>query len=120
MAAQGIHPVDLPKLPVRALALALRLPPFLARPVLVKVVGGGRGGKMPSFHIDLHAGRRTSEVEWLQGAVVRYGEKFGVPTPVNRLLTETLLALVRGEVPITEFSHQPEKLIGLLANGRNA
>ena len=120
MAAQGIHPVDLPKLPVRALALALRLPPFLARPVLVKVVGGGRGGKMPSFHIDLHAGRRKSEIEWLQGAVVRYGEKFGVPTPVSRLLTETLLALVRGEVPITEFSRQPEKLIGLLANGRNA
>lgn len=120
MAAQGIHPVDLPKIPVRALALALRLPPFLAHPVLVKIVGGGRGGKMPSFHIDLHAGRRKSEVEWLQGAVVRYGEKFGIPTPVNRLLTETLLALVRGEVPIAEFSHQPEKLVGLLAKGRNA
>jgi len=120
MAAQGIHPVDLPKIPVRALALALRLPPFMAHPVLVKVVGGGRGGKMPSFHIDLHAGRRKSEVEWLQGAVVRYGEKFGIPTPVNRLLTETLLALVRGEVPIAEFSHQPEKLVGLLAKGRNA
>ena len=119
MAAQGIHPVDLPKMPVRVLALALRLPTFLAHPVLLKVVGGGRGGKMPSFHIDLHAGRKTSEVEWLQGAVVRYGEKFGVPTPVSRLLTETLLSMVRGQVPIAEFSHQPEKLIGLLAQGRN-
>ena len=57
MAAQGIRPVNLPEMPVRALALALRLPSFLARPVLKKVVGGGRGGKMPSFHIDLHAGR---------------------------------------------------------------
>ena len=75
---------------------------------------------MPSFHIDLHAGRRKSEVEWMQGAVVRYGEKFGIPTPINHLLTETLLALVRGEVPITEFSCQPEKLLGLLANGCNA
>ncbi len=120
MAAQGIHPVDLPKLPVRALVLALRLPPFLSRVVLAKVVGGGRGGKMPSFHIDLHAGRRKSEIEWLQGAVVRYGEKVGVPTPVNRFLTETLLAMVRGEVPIMEFSHQPDKLVGLLAKGPNA
>ena len=120
MSAQGIHPVDLPKLPVRALALALRLPPFLARVVLAKVVGGGRGGKMPSFHIDLHAGRRKTEIEWLQGAVVRYGEKVGVPTPVNRFLTETLLALVRGEVPIMEFSRQPDKLVGLLAKGTNA
>ncbi len=113
MAVQGIHAVNLPKIPVRALALAMRLPPFLAHLVLLKVVGGGRGGKMPSFHIDLHAGRRKSEVEWLQGAVVHYGEKFGIPTPVNRLLTETLLSLVSGEVPITEFSRQPEKLIAL-------
>ena len=119
MAAQGIHPVDLPKIPVRALALALRLPAFLARPVLMKVVGGGRGGKMPSFHIDLHARRRQSEVGWLHGAVVRHGEKLGVPTPVNRLLTETLLALVRGEIPISELSHQPGKLVDLLANGQN-
>jgi 2-dehydropantoate 2-reductase len=120
MAVQGVHAVNLPEIPVRALALAIRLPPFLARPVLMKVVGGGRGGKMPSFHIDLHAGRRKSEVEYLHGAVVRYGEKFGIPTPVSRLLTETLLALVRGEVPISEYSHRPDRLIGLLANGHNA
>jgi 2-dehydropantoate 2-reductase len=113
MAAQGIHPSNLPEMPVRALAWALHLPSFLARPALKKVVGGGRGGKMPSFHIDLHAGRRKSEIEWLQGAVVRYGEKYGVPTPVNRLLTETLLGMVRGEIPIAAFSHQPQKLIEL-------
>jgi 2-dehydropantoate 2-reductase len=120
MAAQGVHPVNLPKTPVRALTLALRLPPFVARPVLKKVVGGGRGRKMPSFHIDLHAGRRKSEIEWLQGAVVRYGEKLGVPTPVNRLLTEILLAMVRGEIPIEAFSRQPEKLIGLSISRPNA
>ena len=116
MEVQGIHTVDLPGIPVRALGLALRLPPFLARPVMVNVVGGGGGGKMPSFYIDLHAGRRKSEVEWLQGAVVRYGEQFGVPTPANRLLTETLLALVRGDIQVAEFSHQPDKLIDLFAN----
>jgi 2-dehydropantoate 2-reductase len=119
MSAQGIHPVNLPEMPVRALALALRLPSFLARPVLKKVVGGGRGGKMPSFHIDLHAGRRKSEVEWLQGAVVRYGEKYGIPTPVNRLLTETLLGMVRGEIPIAAFSRQQQKLIDLASRERN-
>ncbi len=118
MKAQGIRAVNLPKIPVRLLAMAMRLPSFLARPVLKRVVGGGRGGKMPSFHIDLHAGRQKSEVEWLQGAVVRHGEKAGIPTPVNRLLTETLLAMVRGEIPITGFSHQPEKLVGLMANER--
>jgi 2-dehydropantoate 2-reductase len=119
MAAQGIRPVNLPEMPVRALALALRLPSFLARPVLQKVVGGGRGGKMPSFHIDLHAGRRKSEIEWLHGAVVRHGEKLGVPTPVSRLLTDTLLAMVRGEIPIAAFSRQPQKLIDLSLSVRS-
>ena len=120
MEAQDIHTIDLPELPVRALALALRLPTALARVVLTKVIGGGRGGKMPSFHIDLHAGRRESEIEWLQGAVVRYGEKVGVPTPVNRLLTETLLGMLRGEIPIREYSRQPEKLVNLLASEHKA
>jgi len=118
MKVQGVHPVDLPGIPVRALALAARLPAFVARPLLKRVVGGGRGGMMPSFHIDLHAGRKKSEVEGLHGAVVRYGEKFGVPTPVSRVMVETLLALVRGEIPIEEFSRRPEKLIRRVAESQ--
>jgi len=51
--------------PVRLLALAAYLPAFLSRPLMVNAVGGGRGEKMPSFNIDLHAGRGKSEVEWL-------------------------------------------------------
>ena len=113
--AQGAHVVNLPNIPVQALAIAMHMPSWLARPVMMKVVGGGRGGKMPSFHIDLHAGRRKSEVEYLHGAVVRYGEKSGVPTPVARVLTETLLGMVRGDVPVSEFSRKPERLISLLA-----
>ena len=114
MKAQGVRAVDLPGTPVRALALAVKLPAFIARPILAKAVGGGRGGKMPSFHIDLHSGRGQSEVDWLNGAVVRYGEKFGVPTPVNRALNNTLLAITRGEIPLAEFGRQPEKLLALV------
>ncbi|MBN2388585.1 MAG: ketopantoate reductase family protein [Anaerolineales bacterium] len=114
MAAEGVRPVNLPGVPVKILALAARLPAFLARPVMMKAVGGGRGRKMPSFHIDLHAGRRQSEVAWLHGAVARHGQQAGLPTPVSRLLTETLLAMVRGEIPIAAFSRQPEKLVRLL------
>ena len=114
MAAEGAHPVDLPGTPVRLLSLAPTLPAFIARPLLAKAVGGGRGGKMPSYHIDLHAGRKQSEVEWLQGAVVRHGEKLGVPTPVCRLLTQTLLSMVRGDTPIADYSHRPEKLLAMV------
>lgn len=114
MKAQGIKAVDLPGTPVRALALATKLPLWLSKPLLSKAAGAGRGAKMPSFHIDLHAGRKQSEVTYLHGAVVRAGEQVGVPTPVNQLLTETLLALTEGQIPLDEFARQPEKLLAKL------
>jgi 2-dehydropantoate 2-reductase len=112
--AEGARVVNLPGIPVSLLAIAQKLPAFLARPILIKVVGGGRGGRMPGFYTDLHAGRKSSEVAWLHGAVARHGELLGIPTPVSRVLTDTLLAMVRGEIPIAAFSHQPEKLLALV------
>jgi 2-dehydropantoate 2-reductase len=111
MKAQGFEVVDLPGTPVRALAFATQLPMWLSKPLLGRAAGSGRGGKMPSFHIDLHSGRGKSEVEYLHGAVVRAGKKFNVPTPVNKALTETLLALTNQEIPLEEFAHKPEKLL---------
>ncbi len=111
MSAQGIQVVDLPGTPVRLLALATRLPPTLSRPLLQRAVGKGRGSKMPSFHIDLHSGRGQSEVDALNGAVVRFGQRLGIPTPVNRMLNETLLALVEGRLPLETYARQPEKLL---------
>ncbi|MDL1909649.1 ketopantoate reductase family protein [Chloroflexi bacterium CFX6] len=111
MEAQGIEVVDLPGTPVRALAFAANLPLWLSKPFLSRAAGAGRGAKMPSFHIDLRSGRGKSEVEYLHGAVARAGEQFNVPTPVNKALTETLLALTRGEIPLEEFARQPEKLL---------
>ncbi len=111
MKAQGIEVVDLPGTPVRALAFAAKLPLWLSKPFLSRAAGAGRGNKMPSFHIDLHSGRGKSEVDYLHGEVVRAGGKFNVPTPVNKMLTDTLLALVRKEIPLDEFAKKPEKLI---------
>jgi len=112
MQAADIPVIDLPKTPVRLLAFAvLALPEKFSRPLLMRAVGGGRGGKMPSFHIDLHSGRGKSEVDYLNGAVVRFGERLGVPTPVNSLLNETVQALASGELPMETFARQPEKLL---------
>jgi 2-dehydropantoate 2-reductase len=112
MASQKIQVVDLPGTPVRALALAVRsLPLAIARTLLRNAVASGRGGKMPSFHIDLHSGRGQTEVDYLNGAVVRFGKQAGVPTPVNRLLNDTLLKLTLGEVDRAVFAHNPEKLL---------
>ena len=67
---------------------------------------------MPSFHIDLHSGRGKSEVEFLNGAVVKAGRTHNIPTPVNDLLTGKLLGLTRGEIALEHYRGQPERLIG--------
>lgn len=113
MKAQGFGPVDLPGTPVRALAWATKLPERVAQPLMVKFMGSGRGDKMPSLHIDLHAGRPT-EVGWLNGAVVRHGRRVGVPTPVNQVLTETVERLSSGAESFDTFRHDPDALLRLL------
>jgi len=48
--------------------------------------------KRSSMLVDVQAGRRT-EIDHINGAVVEYGRRYGVPTPYN----ETVTALVRGK-----------------------
>ncbi len=115
MRAFGHRPLDLPGTPVRALAFAVQhLPLALTRPIFVRLLGDSRGDKMPSLHIDLHAGRRRSEVGYLHGAVVRHGARAGVPTPVNALLTTTLEGLTDGTEDIEAFRHNPDALLARL------
>lgn len=111
MKAQNLEVVDLPGTTVRALAFATRLPLWLSKPFLARAAGSGRGNKMPSFHIDLYMGRPKSEVEYLHGAIVREGKARGIPTPVNELLTDTLIALTNKEIPLDEFAKQPAKFL---------
>jgi 2-dehydropantoate 2-reductase len=116
MRALGHPVVDLPGLPARALAWAVRwLPAAVARPLLRRFIGAGRGGKMPSLNMDLHSGRPRTEVYWLNGAVARHGALLGVPTPVNQALTETLEGLSSGRLDLAEFRHRPEELLRLLS-----
>lgn len=114
MRQQGLSVMDLPGTPVRLLALGARLPLRLSKPLFSRVAGGGRGRKMPSFYIDLHSGRGKSEVEYLNGAVVRAGRQFGIPTPINAVLTEILGGLTTGKVPLEEFARKPRRLLASL------
>ena len=116
MEAENLEVVDLPKTPVRALAFSTRLPFWLSKALLTRAVGSGRGGKMPSFHIDLHSGRGKSEVGYLHGAVVRAGKKDNIATPVNKVLTEVLVSMTKGETPIDAFAGNPGKLLEKVIN----
>ncbi|OGO27913.1 MAG: hypothetical protein A2Z16_04495 [Chloroflexi bacterium RBG_16_54_18] len=112
MQAQKIRVVNLPATPVRLLSLIIRrFPLWLSKPLIQRSLGAGRGRKMPSLHMDLQSGRKYSEVEDLNGAVVRYGRKLGIPTPTNQLLYQTLLQLVNDEIPWSTFRKQPQALL---------
>ncbi|MCU0483381.1 MAG: 2-dehydropantoate 2-reductase [Chloroflexi bacterium] len=86
MRALGLRPVALPGADVRFLALATRLPAWLARPLLARVLGGARGGKMPSLRLHLRHAAGPSEVRWLNGAVAAAAAEVGVAAPVNARL----------------------------------
>ncbi|MFN2112774.1 MAG: ketopantoate reductase family protein [Anaerolineales bacterium] len=108
----GVSPLNLPGVPVRVLAGVVRwLPPAISQPLLSWQVGGGRGEKMPSFHIDLYSGRGKSEVDQLNGAVIRAGERTGCPAPVNHFLTRTLTSLMKGEIPLDRYRHNPSQFL---------
>lgn len=110
-----VQVVDLPGVPVRLLALLMQYaPPRLGRKLAARFIGKGRGEKMPSFHIDLHAGRGKSEVGYLNGAVVRFGEKTGVKTPVNRTLDGILQGMTDGKIPLDAYRRKPEALLAQL------
>ncbi len=114
MRALKLHLTDLPATPARALGAAVQsLPLWLSRPVVRRSVEKGRGAKMPSLYIDLHSGRGKSEVDFLNGAVVRRAQELGISAPANRLLNNTLSALVRGDLPIERFARKPDQLLAL-------
>jgi 2-dehydropantoate 2-reductase len=111
--ALGVRIVNLPGYPARPLMWALgHLPTPLLSPLLHRLVGGGRKGRMPSLLRGLTQARTVSEVTDLNGAVVRYGARAGVPTSINRLLTETLEAIYAGGADAwSEWRHRPERLV---------
>jgi 2-dehydropantoate 2-reductase len=114
MKALNIKVENLPATPVRALVAAVQhLHPSLSQPLLSRIAGSGRGGKMPSFHIDLFSKKGKSEVDYLNGAVVRFGKQVSIPTPVNTLLNNTLLGITNGEIDPNQFIHNPEALLNL-------
>ncbi len=114
MAAQGIRPVAMAGYPLPLLApFVRRLPAAWLAHGLKGFVAGGRGSKMPSLHVALAAGKR-SEIGWLNGAVARYGREAGVPTPVNRALTDVLTALTNEQTRRDEWCARPDAIVALV------
>jgi 2-dehydropantoate 2-reductase len=107
-----LRPVSFPGYPVSLLVWAMEsLPASLVRPVLGRIVASGRGGKPPSLQMDLASGQGRSEVRYLNGAVVDHAKHLGIHVPVNEVVLDTLMGVVKGQIPWDEFRGQPQKLV---------
>ena len=114
MRAQSIGAVDLPGSPVRLLACGIRFAPqpFLQR-ILQPMVAGGRGDKPPSLLVDMRSGRTQSEIDELNGAVVKAGKAIGMPTPVNAALVNILHDLLGGKTERAVWRRNIDQLVQL-------
>ena len=112
MRAQKLAVVDLPGAPASRLAFAVRrLPSFIVKPVLSRLVAGGRGDKLPSFHMDLASGKEKNEVLYHNGAVAAAGKELEIATPVNAALTDLLMKMARGEIDWQVYDGSPARLV---------
>jgi 2-dehydropantoate 2-reductase len=111
MRAMRVRPVSLPGFFVPILPWVMRAPAPVARRLLVRRASAGRGDKLPSLRVDALSEKGTSEVGWLNGAVVAAGERRGVPTPVNRRLVRLVDGVTRSAVLRRGFAERPDLLI---------
>jgi len=112
MRLMGIPPVNLPGAPARTFSRIVRAtPPLLLRPLLRRLVAGGRGDKAPSLLAALRRGDRRTEVAWLNGAVVQAADRLKRYAPANHALALTLSDIASGRIPWESFRHNPEMLL---------
>ena len=117
----GLRPVALPGAPVPWLARCLALPAWLARPILTRIVGGARAGKIPSLRIGVRSAAadaalpEPTEVEWMNGAVAQNGARVAIPTPVNACLARLVDEIAADPTRRAWFRHNPERLLAELA-----
>ena len=112
MDAHKLKVIDLPGPSATKLAFGVRnAPNFVFKPILTGIVAKGRGEKMPSFQIDLMAGKGKTEVIYHNGAIAKAGHTHNIPTPVNTALTNILVGLARKEFNWRDYDGKPNKLL---------
>jgi 2-dehydropantoate 2-reductase len=116
MRARAIGTVNLPGSPVRLLAFGVHFAPiFLLQLILQPMVAGGRGDKPPSLLVDIRSGKAQSEIDELNGAIVRAGKSIGLKTPVNAALLGILHDLLEGKADRAEWRRSVDRLVELTA-----
>jgi len=109
-AAAGVRPASLPDAPVSAIRLLSMLPsPVSARVAAHRLRRLAVAGPVVVSTLQSVRRGRPTEIDYLNGEVVRAGRRFGVPTPLN----ERVVSLVH-EVERSGRSYPPHEVVGLM------
>ena len=92
--AAGIKPAQLMAIPPHRFPALLRLPDFIYKRLASKTLAIDPLARTSMWE-DLQAGRRT-EIDYINGEVVRLGESLGRKAPVNARLVELIRAAEQG------------------------
>lgn len=104
MKAMDLHQIDLPGYPVSSFKLlASGLPGWIVYQLMRKQLAGTQMKRWSPLRSGLEKGRKVSQVEYINGAVVKQGKKWKVPTPKNEFLFETLSAIATGRMPWSTY-----------------
>ncbi|HJZ43348.1 MAG TPA: 2-dehydropantoate 2-reductase [Hyphomicrobiaceae bacterium] len=90
LAAAGIRPARVEQVPPRLMPTVLRLPDALFRIVARRMMSIDPEARSSMWE-DLHR-RRTTEIDYLQGAIVGLGDKTGTATPIARRIVTLIKA----------------------------
>jgi 2-dehydropantoate 2-reductase len=88
LAAAGIRPAPVEGLPPRLIAFALSLPDILFRLAARGMMAIDKTARSSMWE-DLRAGRPT-EIDYIQGEIVRLAEKHGIAAPLNRQVMQLI------------------------------
>lgn len=93
LSAEGIEPSPPSPVPAWMVPHILRLPTFLFRLVAKQMLAIDPQARSSMWE-DIRLGRKT-EIDELQGEIVRLGEKHGIPTPANRRVMQQIREIER-------------------------
>ena len=95
MKAEGVSAIDLPGYPVKRMIRVFSLPTPIAQFLISRFASSAETGGRSSMWQDLKRGRGTTEIDALNGEVVRLGIKHNIPTPANASLCEKIKELTK-------------------------
>lgn len=82
--AAGIPLIDVPGAPMKLFSTLMRLPAFLCKAILRKNLGRADEENTMTSTLQSILRKQPTEIDYLNGELVRLGDKIGFPVPVNK------------------------------------